>query len=312
MALYNNIAGFRTTRATDVVFVDDLPHAINEELSPAIAAEIDAQAAEEQISPELERAIKVLYDYGVINDAGEISDRVLKELSRRLPQNEFDAVANARIILQEHIAEAAALGGLFDDIWRGIKKVTLAVPRGAFLSVVRLNVFGMATKLYNAIFKEDGSYWQPGQDRIYKKWRSFGGDWNALKNAVLKGAKKKAILGTAQLSRQGVVVACLHCRNHGDEEQKIGAAQLPAWVAVASALIAAFTPLIKDIMQARAQAGQLPAGIDPETGLPIGMNADDFMPSGGGGFDLIGWISANPVAAAGIGVGIYYLVTRRK
>lgn len=62
-----------------------------------------------------------------------------------------------------------------------------AVPRGAFLSLVALNVHGLATKMKQAIAKDS--------KKVEAFWYKFGGDFSKLKQTVEKGATKKRILG---------------------------------------------------------------------------------------------------------------------
>ena len=67
------------------------------------------------------------------------------------------------------------------------RKIALAPARGAFISLIRLNVRGLATKLQQSIAK--------GSDKTKKFWTKVGGDFNKLKSNVDKGAKKRPLLG---------------------------------------------------------------------------------------------------------------------
>lgn len=67
------------------------------------------------------------------------------------------------------------------------KKISLAAPRNSFLLMVKLNVFGMATKLKLAI--------QKNEKAVKSKWNKLGGNFDKLKKQIEIGAKKKAILG---------------------------------------------------------------------------------------------------------------------
>jgi hypothetical protein len=62
------------------------------------------------------------------------------------------------------------------------KKIFLAPARGAFLSLVALNVRGLATKLARS-------------KNAKQFWEKLGGDYNKLKKAVDKAKGKKAIFG---------------------------------------------------------------------------------------------------------------------
>ena len=67
------------------------------------------------------------------------------------------------------------------------KKIFLAPARGAFLSLVALNVRGLATKLQQSI--------QKGSDKTKAFWTKLGGDFFKLQSSVNKGVKKKALFG---------------------------------------------------------------------------------------------------------------------
>lgn len=70
---------------------------------------------------------------------------------------------------------------------KAVKKFGLAIPRNAFLSLVRLNVRGLATNLaYNL---------EHNRSALLSKWQKFGGKSSALINSVSGGKKKKRIFG---------------------------------------------------------------------------------------------------------------------
>ncbi len=238
--------------------------------------------ADAQLPLEVVNALELLYRYKIVNDAGRVNDGLLNRLSRRLAPAEFEKLANARIILQEQ-----AIGGFFEDLWRGFKKVTVSVPRNAFLSLVAINAFGFAAKLHRAIYNQDGSYRQPGQGKVYNKWRSLGGDWKNIKNAINSGYKKKAILGNASIG--------------------VAAAGVPAWVATASAIIAAIMPLVKEILHSQGDNEEL-------------MNFEDFN---GGNYpnttpppsntpNPMQWIQDNPLLVGGAAAAAIYFYSKSK
>jgi hypothetical protein len=68
-----------------------------------------------------------------------------------------------------------------------VKKIALSVPRNSFLGLVKLNVFGLATKLLAARKKDP--------KKVEALWKKLGGNINALNKEIDRGAKKKAILG---------------------------------------------------------------------------------------------------------------------
>jgi len=132
-------------------------------------------------------------------------------------------------------SKATTVSGFFQTIFRGVKKVTLALPRGAYLSLVALNVFGTATRLKQATSTTDGA------NKVRNVWYKFGGDWKNLRSAIDNGAKRKRLLGIGAAP----------------------AAAVPAWVLAASAIIAAMTPLLTSILKQQKQDGMLEAGFDP-------------------------------------------------
>lgn len=92
----------------------------------------------------------------------------------------------------------------------GLKKVALSPARNAFLSLVALNIFGIASRLNKASLAG-------GKDAIAKKWKKLGGNADKLFKAVAKGAKKKPILakkvsgidgiGAAPIAAGAVIIA---------------------------------------------------------------------------------------------------------
>lgn len=72
-------------------------------------------------------------------------------------------------------------------VWRGVKYWAGAVPRLAFTGLVRLNVFGLATKL-NIQNKKN-------RNSVKAWWKRMGSvDFGTLEQAINLGAKEKAIL----------------------------------------------------------------------------------------------------------------------
>jgi hypothetical protein len=252
--------------------------------------QIAQETGDEEISPEITKATAVLYRYGIMNDEGKVNDDVLTQLSNTLPVDEWEEVANARIAVQ-----TAAINGFFGDIWNGVKKVTLAIPRNAYLSLVRLNVFGFGTKLGKLLYRPDGSYDWANEKKLADKWRSLGGSWGSFKSAIQGGMKKKAVIG---------------------EVEAIGAAPaVPAWIATAGAIILALKPLIESLLKARAQEapnmypyGVCDDGFTPRN--PDGSCTSYTPPSTGGG--IMDFIKNNPVVVVGVGAGLAYYLTKKR
>lgn len=82
----------------------------------------------------------------------------------------------------------AQISGLKDILKKGKKvvlKVYAAPSRGAFLGIVRLNVFGLANKLYTV--------WQKNPASLKNWWAKFGGEINKLTDVIEAGRKKPRI-----------------------------------------------------------------------------------------------------------------------
>ena len=210
-------------------------------LLPADDAEVMADNyIDQQITPDLEDKIKMMLYYGLLNEDGQFNEAQLQQLAEQLPESDFNEILDG----YSEVLNQATVGGLFSDIWRGVKKVTLAVPRGAYLALVSLNVFGLGTKLWKAAFNEDGSYYTPGQQKVRDRWYSLGGDWNVLESAIKKGHTKPKVLGDATETvyyRMG-------------ELNQVGAA--PAAIAAAAVtIIAALGPIIKSVLESRKAQG---------------------------------------------------------
>lgn len=195
---------------------------------------------DEQITPDLEDKIKMLLYYNLLDEQGNLRENELANLSQVLSPEDFEEIIDGYTT----VIDAATIGSLFGNIWRGVKKVTLAPFRGAYLACVALNIFGLGTKLWKAAFNEDGSYYTVGQNKLRDKWYSLGGDWKVLEDAIKKGHNKPKILGSATDTVY---------YNIGEMNQ-VGAA--PAAIAAAAAtIIVALAPIIKSILENRKAQG---------------------------------------------------------
>jgi hypothetical protein len=106
-----------------------------------------------------------------------------------------------------------------------LKKIALAVPRNAFLGLVRLNVKKFAVKLYNAMKNPTK------KQKLLEKWCKMGGDASALTNAVNKAfskyARKRNISGigfaveSAIATATPIIVALLEFLKKGANEEPV-------------------------------------------------------------------------------------------
>lgn len=82
------------------------------------------------------------------------------------------------------------------------KTVALSIPRGAFLGLLRLNVWGLASLIKKRAFEVDkattdkqkmGEYWWDVQAKWRNAWWNLGGTWNKFVSAVDVGSRKKPL-----------------------------------------------------------------------------------------------------------------------
>ncbi len=82
------------------------------------------------------------------------------------------------------------------------KTVALSIPRGAFLGLLRINVWGLASLIKKRAFEVDkattdkqtmGQYWWDVQARWRNAWWNLGGTWDKFVSAVNKGASRKPL-----------------------------------------------------------------------------------------------------------------------
>jgi hypothetical protein len=284
MPLLRNIAGLGIVAVEDydfsspmvapdggIVYPDTTPTG---EVVPVEQTFVVSEAAEDdnELPVETRDAISLLMSYGIVDADGNFYEQNLFALQDQLSAEEFQRLAEARYHLEQQV-----IGGFFKNVFRGFKKVGLAVPRNAYLSLVALNVFGTATKVAQAISTEDG------KKKLGDKWYKLGGNPDKLFNAARSGAKKKRILGINDAATIGAAPA------------------IPAWVVTATAIIAAMTPLINSILNGQKQtATPYIEGYDPNLAYSNGY----------GGTDFLSWIKSHPLETAGIGLLIVLAIKK--
>jgi hypothetical protein len=158
----------------------------------------------------------------------------------------------------------------------------LVLARGAFLGLLRLNVFGLAKLLSKKAFLVDaattdaqpnGEKWWDIQAKFRNGWFNLGGDWDKFVSAVNAGKGKKALgLKLApkgikdKLKAQGI--GSYTALGSIDEQQGIGVT-LEAAIASASAILLALKPIL-DSLFADAKKDLDPSDLeefeDPKTG----------------------------------------------
>ncbi len=277
MALRRYIAGLYTDNFNEAAIDPFAPPTVDygttdtDVILPRLETPLDFYDPETEddanLSPELISAIDLLLQYGVLDTSGNFNNAQFYVLANQVEPEIYEQLMTAVTILDEQ----SKISGLFSSIWRGVKKVTLAAPRGAYLALVSLNVFGYATKLAQAMSTGDG--FQKVRDRWYK----LGGDLAKLQGAINAGKKRNRILGINSIGTPAAVAA---------------------WVGVAGAIIAAIMPLIKEILN-KQKGDQVPyiEGYDPSL-----INMPDNYSSGNNPLD---WIKSHPLESAGIALLAY-------
>jgi hypothetical protein len=192
------------------------------------------------------------------------------------------------------------------------KKIFLAPARGAFLTLVRINARGLATKLQQSISK--------GSDKTKSFWAKVGGDFGKLQEAVGKGAKKKPLFGI----KKGSKVSGLTSVEYRSE----GIGVDPATLTAAAAALAAASPILLAVSKLF-KSQQIPEGegdviTDAEKENEPGLDPD------GSGFEaadpepgadkvaptiLQTGFSPSPLMIGAIGLGalgLVYILTKKK
>lgn len=174
------------------------------------------------------------------------------------------------------------------NIFKGVKKIGLAVPRKAFLSLVFLNVRGLAKRLSRL-----------PKAALEKLWvQQFGGKLSSIEKAIAKGKNKKALFGASKRVKQikgiGYVVysndnTVIHGLGATIEEggtssgsgaataaaaaaattaAATAAAANPAGAASVASIVAAAAPILIVVVKALKGAGI------PEENNPLGTEAE--------------------------------------
>ncbi len=101
-----------------------------------------------------------------------------------------DAKAKGRELIPKDKA-GKLIGNAFKGIGKFVVKTTMAIPRGAFLLLVRLNYRGIADK--NAVAKSNPIY-KDKWNQVKSKWQKLGGKVSKLELAIRKGSGKKPLM----------------------------------------------------------------------------------------------------------------------
>lgn len=197
------------------------------------------------------------------------------------------------------------------------KKIFLAPARGAFLSLVALNVRGLATKLQQSI--------QKGSDKTKAFWTKLGGDFSKLQKSINKGAKKKPLLGIKKKKGISGVTDPEYYLSY-PEEYYLGIE--PATLTAAAAALAAASPILLAVAKLF-KSQQIPEGEEEviseeekETTEPLDKDGSGFTvadsETGSGSKETPGFTTGfkpSPLVIGAIGLGalgLIYLLTKKK
>lgn len=192
------------------------------------------------------------------------------------------------------------------------KKIFLAPARGAFLTLIRINARGLATKLQQSISK--------GSDKTKAFWTKVGGDFNKLQEAVGKGSKKKPLFGIKKGSGVNGATAA--------EYLELGIGVEPATLTAAAAALTAAAPILLAVSKLF-KSQQIPEGegdvitddekqdepgLDPDG---TGFEAADPDPGASKVAPTILQTGFTPsplmIGAIGLGaLGLIYILTKKK
>lgn len=129
-----------------------------------------------------------------------------------------------------------ALGAVGMGAPNQVARGFLALPRGAFLTLVHLNIVGIATALKRKA--------QSNRGELLKKWEQVGGKYSELEKAFNKGAAKKPILRNLG---QRIGIGSVQ-NNNSIGAAGAGLASVTAFIATASPIIFAIIPIIKSFI----------------------------------------------------------------
>lgn len=281
MALVRNIAGIDDVEQStaDGVPVPDINQVTQEQLESALS-EVDTSLDMDDATLS---AIQTLAVYQLLTDDGTVIQNKFDEVLQVVTPDEREILSNAynRYILYLQ-SQQSAIGNIFKDAWRGVKVATLALPRNAFLGLVALNVFGMASKMARIIAIPDA------RKKLVEKWYGLGGKENGIIDAINNGAKKKAILGSCIEPTHGAI--------------GVAAAAAPAWLAIAGGIIAAMMPLVTSLLKQHNQ-------YTPEFQAIDAGNYGGYGSSGTFGFlDTVkNFIVQNPIPSAAAAALLLYV-----
>lgn len=181
-------------------------------------------------------------------------------------------------------------------IFKAIKAVALLIPRKAFLSLVALNVRGLATRLANTPEKE-----------VKARWESFGGNNHVLRGAINKGKSRKALFGKkhgikgvsgfGSMEGIGYVpgVGAVYLEDMNSISGGIGAAPVAAILAAAGPILLGFLKLFKKTKTPEVGDGNTDAEAMEAGAGTVAESVKDFITQGVATAQSTGIIPDRPI-----------------
>jgi hypothetical protein len=186
------------------------------------------------------------------------------------------------------------------------KKILLAPVRGAFLSLVGLNVRGLATKLAESIQKDNNT--------VQKFWERVGGKFEKLQKRVDKSKNKKALFG----KKKGKGVNGYEEFIDKDSYLSVAGvddAAVAAFIASAAPVLVAASKLFKKLGVNKGE-GDVVKEDEAASGekLPADFQADDDENEGkGSSGDTVGFKPSPLLIGGGIAaLAAIYFITKKK
>lgn len=168
-------------------------------------------------------------------------------------------------------------GGFFKKVAQGVKKVGGAPSRNAFLLLLKMNLFKLASNIYKKVGKDPGR-----RKKLDDKWRSLGGNPKQLWKDIMRGVKvynkhhkSKQLAGIGYIENAygwDSSVKAIHVDGVGVVPVAAGGA-----IAAAAAVIAALKPLLNSF---GVSTDNIKKGADPgdAAGAGDGESVEDIGP----------------------------------
>lgn len=192
-------------------------------------------------------------------------------------------------------------------------RILLAPVRGAFLSLIRLNVRGLAKKMSVAIAKDSST------SKAF--WEKLGGKFDLLKKAVDKGKNKRPLAGESKKNKAlkgvGFYSADSESSYYIGEDDSIGAVDLAAvgaFLATAAPALIAAKALFKKNSIPEGEEGDVITPDEEKNTEPLPKGFEAADPETGSSGGLTTGFKASPLLIGGVvgGLALIYFLTKKK